>query len=175
MKTERLFLRERTPEVRAHLLSLPFEEQLTFLGVDEERLNLELGWIKKGLVNYKMDYKMWDLILLETNQVIGDCGFHSWYKKHFRAEVGYGLTESFRKQGFMLEALSKILEFGFSEMELNRVEAFISPDNKASRGLVEKCNFQYEGLLRQHYNDNGEIGDSVVYGLLKSEFKIEVV
>jgi len=172
MKTKRIFLRERTPEVREHLLSLPFEEQLTFLGVDEERLNLELSWLKKGLVNYKMDYKMWDLILIETNQVIGDCGFHSWYKNHFRAEVGYGLNETFRKQGLMFEALSQILKYGFSEMKLNRVEAFINPDNKASRSLVEKCNFQYEGRLREHYNSKGDITDSVVYGLLKSEYKI---
>ena len=173
MQTKRLFLRERTLEVRQHLLSLPLEEQLTFIGVDETRLKLELSRIEKGFTNFKMDYKMWDLVHLETNQVIGDCGFHSWYKDHYRAEIGYGLKEEFRKQGLMYEALHRILQYGFKEMNLNRVEAFISPENIASRSLIKKCSFVYEGRLRQHYckRTDGKIDDSEVYGLLKGEFQ----
>ena len=106
---------------------------------------------------------MWDLIHLETKQVVGDCGFHSWYTNHFRAEIGYGLREGFKKQGFMSEAMSRILEYGFKEMNLNRVEAFISPENLNSRSLVEKFGFVLEGHLRQHYHNKaeGKIHDSV--------------
>ena len=170
MQTKRLFLRERTPELRKKLLTLPLEEQLKFIGFDEDRLNFELNRIKKGLTNWKMDYKMWDLIWLETDEVIGDCGYHSWYENHQRAELGYGLKEEFRQKGIMYEALCKILDYGFNEMNLNRAEAYISPHNKGSRSLVEKCGFTYEGHLRQHYKDKGTLDDSVVYGLLKSEF-----
>ena len=170
MQTERLFLRERTPELRKKLLTLPLNEQLKFIGVDESRLQIELKRIEKGFTNWKMDYKMWDLILLETNEVIGDCGFHSWYQNHQRGELGYGLKEEFRQKGIMFEALIEILKYGFNEMNLNRVEAYISPNNLASRSLVEKCDFVYEGHLRQHYNNKGTLDDSVVYGLLRSEF-----
>jgi len=172
MRTKKLYLRERTPEIRKHLLSLPLKEQLDFLGFDERRLKLELIRIEKGFVNYKMDNKVWDLIHLETNQVIGECGFHSWYKDHFRAEIGYALKEEFRKQGLMYEAMYRILQFGFEEMNLNRVEAFISPNNMPSRNLVEKCSFVYEGHLREHYHSKGITYDSVVYGLLRKEFQI---
>ena len=169
MLTKRLRLRERTPELRKKLLTLSLEEQLKFIGFGEDRLKIELKRIEKGFSNFRMEYKMWDLILLENDEVIGDCGYHTWYTNHRRAEVGYGLKEEFRQKGFMYEALSKILEYGFQEMNLSRVEAYLSPDNKASKGLVEKCGFTQEGLLRGHYNNEDTFSDSFVYGLLKSD------
>jgi len=170
MQTKRLFLRERTIEIRKKLLSLPLEEQLTFIGVDENRLKLELSRIEKGLTSWKQDYKMWDLILLETNEVVGDCGFHSWYINHQRAELGYGLKEEYRGLGIMSEALKAVLDFGFNEMDLNRIEAFISPTNTPSRKLVERYGFTLEGLHRQHYKVGDLIDDSVSYGLLKKDY-----
>lgn len=70
----------------------------------------------------------------------------------------------------MTEAVSAILTYGFESMDLNRVEAFIAPDNVASLGVVSKYGFTKEGYLRQHYNSNGEMLDTVVYGLLKDEY-----
>ena len=42
----------------------------------------------------------------------------------------------------MSEALSAILAFGFGEMELNRIEAFVMPENTASINLLEKLGFK---------------------------------
>ena len=144
---------------------------MDFLGFDNsERLEIELTNIKKSLADLDTR-KKWDLIDKETRNVIGNCGFHNWLPEHERAEIGYFLREDCRGKGFMLEALNTILEFGFHQMKLNRIEAFISPDNHPSIYLVERLGFIREGQLRAHYKFGGRIHDSVVYSLLKTDAK----
>ena len=50
----------------------------------------------------------------------------------------------------MTEALSAILNFGFGEMELNRIEAVVMPENTASIIMLEKLGFRKEGLLEEY-------------------------
>jgi [ribosomal protein S5]-alanine N-acetyltransferase len=56
-------------------------------------------------------------------------------------------------------------------IKLNRIEAFVGTENEASKRLVKGLGFTEEGLLRGHYINNGIAEDSLVYGLLKSEFQ----
>ena len=78
--------------------------------------------------------------------------------------------DEYKNQGYMREAIAAIIPFGFEAMELNRIEAFIHPDNTASRKVVERMGFQQEGWLREHYAADGVVGDSLVYGLLRREY-----
>jgi ribosomal-protein-alanine N-acetyltransferase len=71
----------------------------------------------------------------------------------------------------MKEALVPIINFGFEEMKLNRIEAFVGPKNEASMKLVKKFGFKHEGVMRQHYNYNGTLEDSLVFGLLREEYE----
>jgi ribosomal-protein-alanine N-acetyltransferase len=71
----------------------------------------------------------------------------------------------------MKEALPYIISYGFREVQLNRLEAFIHPDNRTSRRLVEGVGFVREGLLKEHHNDHGVLGDSMLYRLLRNEYK----
>ncbi|MND70827.1 putative ribosomal N-acetyltransferase YdaF [compost metagenome] len=71
----------------------------------------------------------------------------------------------------MTEALKPIIQYGFETMKLNRIEAFLSPDNIPSLKLVQKFGFTKEGHLREHYNKDNKLEDSAVYSLLKSEYK----
>ena len=101
---------------------------------------------------------------------MGWCGFHTWYTDHDRAELGYGLNKDcFKRQGFMSEAIPTILEYGFKEMKLHRIEAFASSENTASIKLLKSNNFEKEGLLKEHYLINGIHEDSEVYALIKSK------
>lgn len=173
MKTERLLLRKRTPERLKDLINQPLEFQMKFLGYDQkEKCQIEIEGIKERLTRIESwNWVKWDIILKSSDQVIGSCGFHNWEKDHERAELGYILKEDFRRQGYMTEAIKSVVDYGFTTMNLNRIEAFISPDNTPSLSIVERLMFTKEGVLRQHYKFQGKIYDSVVYGLLKSEYK----
>ena len=52
----------------------------------------------------------------------------------------------------MTEALNAIIDLGFMEMDLNRIEAVVMPKNRASIKLLEKLGFRNEGRLEEYEN-----------------------
>ena len=52
----------------------------------------------------------------------------------------------------MTEALEAIIDLGFREMNLNRIDAVVMPGNSASIKLLEKLGFWNEGLLKEYEN-----------------------
>ena len=172
METDRLYFRVETIDMLKDVLNQGTQEQLTFFGLqDTAQLKKELTKIERKLSNRAVDWRKWNLIEKATGKVIGNCGFHNWFTDHERAELGYFLHENYRNKGFMSEALDCVIQNGFYKMKLNRIEAFISPDNLPSTKLITKLGFIQEGLLRQHYKHENHIHDSLVYSLLKSEYK----
>ncbi|CAM2812161.1 GNAT family N-acetyltransferase [Chryseobacterium flavum] len=108
----------------------------------------------------------WALELKSSKKVIGTCGYHNWYREHFKAEVGYELNPLFWRQSFMKEALLPVLTFGFETMRLHRVDAFIDPSNISSEKLLTSLNFQAEGILRDFFFEKGKFVDAKIFGLI---------
>ncbi|MBX2905776.1 MAG: GNAT family N-acetyltransferase [Taibaiella sp.] len=174
LETPRLKLVEITDEMMQKVMTtLQQEEIKRFLGLatdtelDKEKSNFEKGysWYRSGARNF---------VILDANSrmTLGRVGFHTWYQAHSRAEVGYHITRDEDKQkGIMSEALHRMLQHGFDEMKLNRVEAFVGPGNAASQRLLLKMGFKEEGRLREHYYKNGVAEDSLCFGLLRSEWQ----
>jgi len=168
LKTQRLLLRERTRELLDGLISKSDEEKCAFFGVNEvARALYELDYMHDKNFN---TFKGWDLIRQDNQVVIGSCSYHTIRWKHERAEVGYSVHPEHRKQGYMSEALDRIVSFGFKEMKLNRIEALTAPDNVGSIKLLNNLRFQKEGLLREHYKTENEIFDSIMFSLLKKDY-----
>jgi ribosomal-protein-alanine N-acetyltransferase len=85
------------------------------------------------------------------------------------ASVGYWIDEAHARQGYMTEALLAVCEFSFSRIGLRRLEAACLPQNEASRGLLEKVGFQYEGYAREYLRIDGEWRDHLLYALLRDD------
>lgn len=113
----------------------------------------------------------WVLVRRESGEPIGTVGYHHWYRAYHRSEIGYDLTASAWGQGFMREALTAVIAFGFGPMELNRIEALVHPGNAASLGLLERFRFQREGLLRDLFYLDGVYYDHVLLSLLEREWR----
>jgi len=71
----------------------------------------------------------------------------------------------------MTEALAFILHYGFMVLNFNRVEAFVGEHNIPSLKLMAKYKFTQEGRLREHYNNNGKMENSLVFSLLRDEYQ----
>lgn len=67
------------------------------------------------------------------------------------------------------EALKVFVEYGFSQLEVHRIEAHVEPENIASAKVLTKIGFQKEGLLRESTFNKGQYQDMVYYGLLKTD------
>jgi len=71
----------------------------------------------------------------------------------------------------MSEALQALLAYAFEGLALHRIEADVDPRNSASIRTVERLGFQREGYLRERWQVNGEIQDTVFYGLLRPDWE----
>lgn len=113
----------------------------------------------------------WGITRKGEGEFIGSCGyygFHAWYK---RAGFGYELSRNYWRRGIMTEALSAMIDYGFGELGLNRVEAVIMPGNTASIKLLEKLGFRKEGLLEEYerWGSKGFV-DLYMYAMLRKEW-----
>jgi len=173
LRTQRLILRKVTQEIRAEIHVLPDETQMKHLGVaTQAKLAEEKQKFQKGLSTYNKTFLYFHLLDKETEEIIGWCGYHTWYKDHDRAEIGYGLfQESLKGKGLMTEAIEPIIQYGFDQMNLFRIEAFIGLNNEPSYKILKRFQFVKEGHLRKHYKNEGKLEDSLVYALLKTEYR----
>jgi ribosomal-protein-alanine N-acetyltransferase len=170
--TERLEIIVVTPQLYKYVFeNYTDKELMLFFGfrketeLQEEKLKFALG-----NTTHRVSFVYFMIKDRETSKVIGSAGFHTWYVKHDRAEIGYALhANKYKRKGIMSEAMKVILEYGFKKMKLHRVEALVSPENTASRKLLEKFSFQQEGVLTGHYLVNGVYEDSLLYSLIKAK------
>lgn len=107
----------------------------------------------------------------EIGHVVGMVGLQDIRPKHKRAEIGYWLGKKYRGRGYVTEAVKLVLKFAFQELKLNRVQTHTTVKNEASRKVMERCGFRYEGTLRKYEMLKGKLVDIVMFSMLKSEFK----
>ena len=69
------------------------------------------------------------------------------------------------------EAVARVIDYGFDELELRRIFADTDPENRGSIGLLERLGFQREGRLRGEWETHSGVRDSLIYGLLRDEWK----
>ena len=86
--------------------------------------------------------------------------------------VGYRLDEQFWGKGYAARAMRALCAYLFDEIGINRIQAFVMPENPASMRVLEKCGFVREGYIRQGSFCRGKgIVDLVSFSLLKGEPK----
>ena len=112
----------------------------------------------------------WGIALNPDNALIGTTTLFNLDFNSRRAELGYGLGRAHWGNGYMHEALKALLTYAFDELEFRRLEADVDPRNVASIRTVERLGFQREGYLRERWQVNGEIQDTLFYGLLRPEW-----
>ena len=107
------------------------------------------------------------IVLRESGEMIGNFNLYAFFDANRRCEIGYALASAFWGKGYLSEAMRVTLDYLFKEMNMNRIEADIDPRNLASAKLLERMGFQKEGYMPERWIVNGEICDTVFYGLLR--------
>jgi len=83
--------------------------------------------------------------------------------------VGYWIGPEHARNGYMHEALNMVTEFAFKRLDLSRIEAACLPENEASRGLLEKAGFKYEGVAQSYLQIAGRWRTHVLYAQLRRD------
>ena len=90
-------------------------------------------------------YAMW-MIEKQDGTRIGDLCFKG-IEAGRNPEIGYGILEAFRGQGYAAEAVKLALEWAFRHPEVQAVEAETDPGNTASQRVLAKCGFRPMGIM----------------------------
>ncbi len=69
----------------------------------------------------------------------------------------------------MSEAIEAVVHHAFQRMDLSRIEAACLPENMASRGVLEKSGFKYEGVAQSYLQINGRWRTHVLYAALRND------
>ncbi len=83
--------------------------------------------------------------------------------------LGYWTGERHARKGYMTEALAALRDHAFTALDLSRLEAACLPDNAASRRLLERCAFKYEGVAQAYLQINGRWRNHVLYAALRAD------
>jgi ribosomal-protein-alanine N-acetyltransferase len=83
--------------------------------------------------------------------------------------LGYWIGESHARQGYMREAIEAVVHYAFRTLDLSRLEAACLPENVASRGVLEKTGFKYEGVAQSYLQIDGRWRNHVLYANLRSD------
>lgn len=171
--TERMHLRVLEPKTYEELFTNHNDDFImSYLGFDTvKQLETEREKYKHGLACHDRTFEIYQMIDKESNQLLGMTGFVRWWPKHFRAEIGYGINKAFEGKGYTTEATMPLIEYGFNQLGLKRIEALTGPENIASQKIINKLGMQEEGFLRNHYVIDGIAHHSIMYSILKEEWK----
>ena len=116
------------------------------------------------------DFYDWAVVLREENKMIGTCGFTKIDLTNNSGEIGYVINPEYRGRGIAAEAAAKVLDFGFCELSLHRIEAKHMEGNEASHRVMEKLGMREEGTFRESYLVNGKYRTVTVCSVLAEEY-----
>ncbi|MCP5088304.1 MAG: GNAT family N-acetyltransferase [Rhodobacteraceae bacterium] len=83
--------------------------------------------------------------------------------------LGYWIGAEYARMGYMTDAIKAVVHYSFTHLDLSRLEAATLPENTASRGLLEKAGFKYEGVAQSYLQIAGRWRTHVLYANLRHD------
>ncbi len=146
------------PEVALTTLRIPYPYED---GMAEE-------WISTHQAAWDARESLVLALTAESEGLVGAAGIEL-NAENERGELGYWIGLDYWNRGYATEAAAALIEFGFRELSLNRIQARYFIRNPASGRVMEKTGMRYEGVLRQHMLVRGKFEDIAMYSILKSD------
>ena len=84
------------------------------------------------------------LIALADGPIIGGCGFD--LRDGPAPEIGYWLAAKYWGKGYATEAVRALIDHAFTDLDLKALQSCVRVTNPASRRVLEKCGFQWNGV-----------------------------
>ena len=107
-------------------------------------------------------------IVNSQDQLAGTIGFHTYSNIHLSAEIAYDLSPAFWGQGIISTACHALTKWAHQEIGLVRVQACVLDSNLRSLQVLQRCDFEREGLLRQYKHIRGQARDYWILSHIQS-------
>jgi len=111
----------------------------------------------------------WAVCLTTTDELIGAMKLAT-HPEYESAELGYWIGKPYWGNGYASEAARLVVDYAFSTLELNRIEAHAMVENLSSAKILQKLGMQEEGYHPQLIKKWDEFKDVKTYGLLREQW-----
>ena len=174
LETERLFLRRVSTDDLQEVFALRSNPE-TMKYIPRPLVTSEeeaLAHIQ--MINDKLDANEginWAITLKGEDRLIGIIGHYRIKPENYRCEIGYMILPEYHGKGITTEAVKAVLTYGFEDMQMHSIEGVIAPENGASERVLQKNGFVKEAHFIENEYYDGRFLDTVIYSLLKRNFK----
>lgn len=146
----------------------PGEPRKTVAAVENIIGHHERDFYKKKIINLGIYLKK------ENNKMVGVAEVFDFDTKVSAVTIGYTLNQNYWGKGIATKATSLLLNYLFNEIDVNRVQAFVMPENEKSKNVLLRNNFVKEGLIRRgtYWKGRGVV-DLELFSILKSEYEVQ--
>ena len=170
LTTDRLTLRAVTMDDAQAIFQYSSNDNVSRYVLWETHQTLEdtQAFIEMALESYDMqEFYHWGM---EYNgQLIGTIDYVGINEFSGMGEIGYVLSEDYWNKGLVTEAAKRIIDFGFDELGLVRIQARCIAENIASSRVMEKCGMTFEGTLRKSLLVKGTHRDINMYAIIDDD------
>jgi ribosomal-protein-alanine N-acetyltransferase len=163
--TQRLTIRKITPEDIQHVFKgLSHPDVIKYYGVNFMTLEATQEQMDWYADLEKNKTGQWFAVCSKDNGTFyGAGGYNDRDANNRKAEIGFWLLPEYWGKGIMGEAMPKIFDYGFEELNLHRIEGFVESSNDKCKKAVAKVGFNYEGTMVDCEVKNGSFISVDVY------------
>lgn len=136
--------------------------------------NIEEALLHINMISDKIEANIdinWAVTEKNSDNCIGIMGFYRTKPENYRTELGYMILPKYHNKGYVSEAVNTLLDFAFNILNFHSIEAIINPKNIPSEKVLLKNGFVKEAHLVENEFYNGQFIDTVIYSLLKRNFR----
>ena len=137
----------------------------THKNVDETR-----DTIKEWFANYESEGTYHWGICLQNGEMIGSVGVFSFSESDYKAEIGYCVGRRWWGMGYTAEAVAAVINYMFTNTDIERIEAHHAIANPASGRVMAKAGMTREGFARHMYRSRDGFQDCDLYGIIRDEW-----
>ena len=123
-----------------------------------------------SVVTMPEDCKEWQFSVFCGDDFAGLAGFKGTDRLNCKSEIGYWLKQEFQHRGIMTDSVRTLIKFGFSKLNLNRIQIKCATQNEKSNKIPQRLGFTFEGIERDsEFVRDGVFRDANVWSLLKKD------
>ncbi len=171
IKTDRLLLRQfKENDLKNVFMGLSHPDVIRYYGISFETLEVtkeQINWF--STLEKESTGIWWAICSNDDNIFYGAGGLNSLSRKDRKAEAGFWLLPQFWHMGIMTEAMPLICEYGFTVLQLHRIEAFVETENITCKKAMEKLGFEHEGTMIDCEIKNGKYISWDIYAKFENQ------
>ena len=127
--------------------------------------------------HFERDYNKKKVIFLgisvnsDPENIVGVAEIFDYNREVNMITIGYRINDRFWGRGIATKTVKAMVEYLFNDIGINRIQAFVMPENTKSLNVLRRNNFVEEGTVRQGYVWKGKgVVDLVLFSMIKSDY-----